>query len=212
MKIVRPAQGTAGVYFPVGRHGTCEFATEKCLAECCVRKKDYDEELRISVEDKALIYDAFMNETVLELCIQILTEMDGLQTNILHWFASGDCKKRDVKRILTIVEALDKAEIVQAGFTRNEDLWKERKDVFVLTVEDKGEIGPRTGVFAVPNYKTGETLLYVEDGKWIGGCGVWEFHDATEEIGHLVNCKSCLRLKVGCFVPWKDNERLREGR
>jgi len=198
MKIVRPAQGSAGVYFP---RGTCEFATETCRKECyMIKDKDYDEEVRISDGELLKIYDTFTTMPMLELCAQILTEMDGLQTNILHWFASGDCKKKDMSRILKIIEVLDRADIEQIGFTRNERLWEERKDVFALTVEKKSEIDSREGLFAIPDYKNGSIALFVYDDEQIGTCGMHEYQHTLEPIEHIVNCNSCFRLKVGCFT------------
>lgn len=206
MKILRPASGTGGVFFP---KETCEFATEKCLKHCCVntkKEKELDEEVNISEKDKKKIYNKFMKMPILNLCEMILDDLDGLQTNIIHWFSSGDCKSKDIVRILEIIDRLDDAGVIQMGFTRNEELWRTREGIFILTIESKKEIAHYLDNyhgsmrFAVPNYKTGKTKLFRGEDLCYGACGSYTYKHETKEIEHLVNCKSCLRLEVGCFM------------
>lgn len=204
-KILRAFTGAGAVMFPIGRppKGTCEFATEKCLKSCYVLKDaEYDEEMAIPGSDKKFIYDQFMNRPVEWICDEIKYELDGLQTPILHWFGSGDCLKKDIKKICKIIDEISKDEyIVQMGFTRNLELWKKYKNIFALTIESKEEAGKKTGLFSIPNYKKQISVMYATWYDLIGGfCGATSCRDYKSRIvEHAINCKTCLRLKAGCF-------------
>lgn len=215
MKILRPISGTAGVFFPIGKivnRGTCEFATNKCLENCvALLDFDYDEEYRVS--DKKEIYLQFMNRTAYELCPIIFEEMKGLQTNMLQWFASGDCTSQDEGKIIDIMKVLKaETQVIQFGFTRNKYLWEAVRDIIkiVLTCETVDDIPYEEGyIYAVPDYKKNITLLYKMENKerrYVGGCGSVYLEDRflpkkVESFCDLspTNCKRCYRLKQGCW-------------
>lgn len=191
--------------FPIGRppEGTCEFATEKCLKSCYVIKDvAYDEEMVISEEERRWIYNKFMYAPIGWIREQIEIELDGLQTPILHWFGSGDCLTEDLDRVCEIIRAAGKIEgIVQMGFTRNVELWKKYKNIFALTIEKKEDAGRRVGLFSIPRYKQQVSVMYATWYEVIGGwCGATSCRDLKGRIlEHAINCKTCLRLKAGCF-------------
>lgn len=215
-KILRPFTGTGAICFPIGKppKGTCEFASEKCLKSCCAKGDfEYDEELHITHEEKQSIYKSFTTYPLVWLVEEIVKELDGLQTNILYWFGSGDCKKKDVPRILEIIDLIPSG-IVQMGFTRNIELWERHKKIFALTLESETEIGVREGLFAIPNYKTRTTHMRLkthhQEGFQGWGCGAtWVTLDGVDKkrIKHYANCRTCFRLKFGCFD--KDRKDLK---
>jgi len=102
MKLLRPFTGTGSVFFPIGRppEGTCEFATDECLRHCYVNDTDgFDEETRITPDDKRRIYHRVINCSPERVRNQIIKDLDGLQTHILSWFGSGDCLMQDLEGI-----------------------------------------------------------------------------------------------------------------
>ena len=208
MKILRPFTGTGAVFFPIGIPpiGTCEFATHNCRKYCYAslpEYPDFDEELLVSEEDKREIYEVFCDLPVKWIVEEILRELDGLQTDILHWFGSGDCMTKDMPKILDIINALDEspAMITQMGFTRNVNLWEQRKDIFALTVESEEEINDRAGMFSVTDYVEGTSKMFCSQRPTRGGlCGPELCQDRIEKkLTHFINCQTCRRLKTGCF-------------
>ena len=208
MKILRPIGGAAGVFFPIGKvskNGTCENATKECLKFCCALwGYDHDEEYRVSPKDKREIYILFIGLPIFELCNKILEEMKELQTSILSWFASGDCMKKDIARISSIMKLLsENSDIIQNGFSKNRELFSEiqylEKVHMVHTVKSKSEIGSSSAkIYAISEYDHGDTKLYTRECTYAGSCG-----SSTYTIKNLTitnNCKTCLRLKKGCFT------------
>ena len=142
MKILKPFSGTGAICFPIGRppKGTCEFASTKCLKSCCAKgDSEYDEELHITHEEKEEIYSQTMTAPLWWLKEKFIGELDGLQTPILYWFGSGDCKTKDIQRIEDIIKIMP-GSIKQMGFTRNTTLWEKHKGIFALTLETEEEI------------------------------------------------------------------------
>ena len=213
MKILRPYSGTGAVFFPLGKppKGTCEFATPRCLKYCYAEKdKVFDDEMTIEESDKWEIYDAFMNLHIVDLLHKIKDELDGLQTPILHWFASGDCMRKDEERICLIIEQIQKLlpDVVQMGFTRNINLWAEFKDIMIFTTENKKELqkyGFWCGRYAIPVYTKLTTKIFNLETKVVGGlCGAYTCTDPeVKELEHAVSCKGCFKRKMGCFTPLK---------
>lgn len=204
-KILRPFTGAGAVMFPIGKppEGTCQFATKKCLRFCYVEEDaDYDEEMVIPDADKKWIYEQFMTQPIEWMRDEIDRELDGLQTPILHWFGSGDCLTKDMKRISEIIDvAATIPGIVQMGFTRNVKLWKKYKNIFALTIENKNRANNREGMFSIPDYPKQVSVMYATKYRVRGGqCGSVSCSDLKGEIiEHAINCKTCLRLKAGCF-------------
>lgn len=207
MKLLRPFTGTGAVFFPVGVPpvGTCSFATEDCTSMCyAVDPIDagFDEEVRISQDEKWKIYDYVMTSKKRTLVDRFLHELDGLQTPILHWFGSGDCLPKDTERICEIID-LFRNKTVQMGFTRNNKLWKKHKGIFALTIESKEEATDDDGLYSIPNYKEQVSVMYSPLYEVRGGyCGPLICRDVRrdkKELEHYINCKICLRLKTGCF-------------
>lgn len=208
MKILRPFTGTGAIFFPIGSppDGTCEFASRECLKNCYAalpRWPDFDEQLLIPEEEKKAIYSAILTSPIGNLVDTIIDELDGLQTNILHWFASGDCPMKDIGRVLEIIHevASRDPEIIQMGFTRNRVLWQSRQDVFALTVDTREEARELDGMASVPDFKAGTSEMYYLGLPTRGGrCGPELCRDWTDRtLIHFINCQTCLRLQLGCF-------------
>ena len=205
IKILRPFTGTGAVFFPIGPppKGTCEYATKECMEKCYVKRSEYpdfDEELLVPELEKRKVYEHFIRHPVKEICGKILAELDGLQTPILHWFGSGDCLSKDTETISAIIDAMDKS-VVQMGFTRNKRLWKRHLDVFALTIESEAEATDKVGMYAVPNYGGQVSVMYNPSYQVRGGhCGPITCRDSYQvELEHYINCRTCMRLKTGCF-------------
>lgn len=205
-KILRPFTGTGSVFFPIGKPpvGTCEFATKLCIKSCYAALPewpDFDEEIRVSEDDKKEIYNIFMTAPVWWLVDEMLRELDGLQTDILHWFGSGDCSSKNVPRIIELIEVMERQDIIQMGFTRNIGLWTEKPNIFALTIESADEINGRSGMFSVSDYANGTSKMYFNQMPTRGGlCGPELCQDRTEAaLTHFINCQICKRLKTGCF-------------
>lgn len=205
MKILRPFTGTGGIFWPIGPPpiGTCEFATHACKKYCYAALNqwpDFDEELLISESEKNKIKEIMLRLPVHELKDRILFDLKGLQTNILHWFGSGDCPMQYMDRVIEIINAMD-GYCVQMGFTRNQELWNMRKDVFALTVESVEMIDSREGLFSVSDYENGTSIMYRNGSPTRGGyCGPELCLDRLEpKLAHFINCKTCRRMNLGCF-------------
>jgi hypothetical protein len=207
MKILRPFTGTGCVFFPIGLPpgGTCEFATQKCLVHCYAtgRKfKNYDVEVLITKSDVWWIYNQFMTRDIRWIKNEIIRELDGLQTPILHWFGSGDVLTKDMDRISKIIDYIGD-DVEQIGFTRNIEFWKRHKRIFALTVEDfrTAKDIDKNGFFSVPNYRKQETVMCCPSSNVRGGyCGPLSCDDKEDpELNHYINCKACMMLETGCF-------------
>ena len=207
MKILRPFATTGAVFFPEGKlpDGTCEFATKECSKGCYIKEDyEYDEEISIPMVDKKAIHGSFMIRLTSTTCYEIRLGLDELQTSILHWFGSGDCKTKDMDKIIEIIEALKSGwfgDITQMGFTRNVKLWEMYKDIFVLSVDDKKDIAGRTGMFAIADYEERITRLYNPLYKVRSDlCGPYSCRDSEDaSMERAINCKACQRLKLCCF-------------
>ena len=207
IKILRPFTATGAVFFPIGKPpgGTCEFASLQCKKYCYAalpEYPDFDEEIRITESDKLEIYKLFMTAPdITWLREEILRELDGLQTPILHWFGSGDCPTKDISRISDIIDSLKYDNIIQMGFTRNEALWEQHKAIFALSVDSEDQINGRAGLFSVADYKKGTSYMYNSNKPTRGGvCGPELCLDRMEhQLAHFINCRTCMRLKTGCF-------------
>ena len=205
MTILRPFTGTGAVFFPEGPppEGTCVGATPDCLELCYAKSPgDFDEELRVSDSIKRDTLDYFLVTNCDFLCHSIEEDLDGLQTNILHWFGSGDCPHSLVEKIGTIINSLPKR-IVQMGFTRNVLLWERHKNVFALTIEEKAyAIDPRA-MYSIPDYDEQVSAMYCPSYEVRGGrCGPLTCKDVRRDSTvpeHYINCKTCWRLSTGCF-------------
>ena len=205
-KILRPFTGTGSVFFPIGKPpgGTCEFATKSCLKSCYAALPewpDFDEEIRVSEDDKREIYTIFMTAPIWWLVSEMMRELDGLQTGILHWFASGDCQTKDINRVIEIINVMEQYAICQMGFTRNVNLWMEKPSIFALTVESVDAINEREGMFSVSDYVHGTSKMYFNNMPTRGGlCGPELCSDRMEAaLTHFINCQICKRLGTGCF-------------
>lgn len=206
MKIIRPFTGTGAVFWPIGKPptGTCEFSTINCEKYCYAalpEYPDFDEEIRIPESEKRDILRLFVNSPISWLIDEILIELDGLQTNILHWFGSGDCPSKYTERVIEIIGLLRSKNITQMGFTRNIELWEKEKGIFALTLESQRDICGRAGMFAITDYGKGTSIMFCGENPTRGGyCGPELCEDKLEEkLTHFINCKICLRKSLGCF-------------
>ena len=209
MKLLRPFTGTGAVFFPIGLPpaGTCEFMTKRCMVQCYATGKkysNYDIEILIPETEKWLIYKQIMTQNIRHLKSQILRELDGLQTPILHWCGSGDILTKDMDRISQVIEYI-RDDALQIGFTRNIEFWKRHKGIFSLTIEDysDAETIDKNGFFSVPNYRRQTTVMCSPARSVRGGyCGPLSCDDMKDKtLNHYINCKACLKLNTGCFDP-----------
>ena len=205
MKLLRPFTGTGSVFFPIGYppNGTCEFATEECYRDCYMADpSDFDEETRVTYSETWDIYEAVTTDSVVEVRDRFLEDLDGLQTNILSWFGSGDCQTKDMDRITALINLMPER-IVQMGFTRNRELWERHKDVFALTVQDQDEMTDQDALYSIPDYQAETSVMHTPDHEIRGGfCGpiLCQDRDRTrKDLSHYINCKTCHRLGTGCF-------------
>jgi len=210
MKILRPFTGTGAIFFPIGRppKGTCEFATD-CLKHCYTleNSKDngysnFDEEIRVSEDDKVWILKQFRDLSINTLKNQIIYELEGLQTPILHYFGSGDCTILDMDKFSELINSL-RGKVIQMGFTRNIEFWKKHKDILALTIEKKEDAPDPKVMYSIPKYEDQVSVMYCPSYQIRGGyCGPIICRDRDLErfdLDHYINCKTCLRLKTGCF-------------
>lgn len=207
MKILRPFTGTGCVFFPIGKppSGTCEFATHKCIKHCYAtgtKYHNYDVEILILEPEKWKIYDQFMTRDIRWIKNEIIRELDGLQTPILHWFGSGDVLTKDMDRISRIIKYIGN-DVEQFGFTRNIEFWKRHKNIFALTVESVADAKrlDKNGFFSIPNYRKQETVMFCPSSQVRGGyCGPLSCDDKEDSsLNHYINCRACRMLKTGCF-------------
>lgn len=204
-KLLRPFTGTGAVFFPVGPppKGTCQYATEACLKHCYVNdKSDFDGELLVAPWEKKLIYRVMMTWDLLDLVTRLLSELDGLQTPIFHWFGTGDCLDEDVDRVSAIIEQLP-PRVVQMGFTRNRKLWERHKDIFALTLEKFEPAPDPAAMYSCPNYEKEVSVMWCPNYEVRGGfCGPTLCRDSDRhysDLTHYINCRICHRRKLGCF-------------
>jgi len=204
MKILRPFTGTGAIFFPVGLppKGTCGFATKLCSDMCYAIDPidaDFDEEVRISQDEKWEIYNYVMTAKKRTLVDRFLHELEGLQTPILHWFGSGDCLPKDIERISKLIN-LFVDRVIQMGFTRNKKLWEKHKNIFALTIEKKEDATDDDALYSIPNYEAQISVMYSPLYQVRGGfCGPVTCKDINGTLEHYINCRTCSRLKTGCF-------------
>ncbi len=204
MYLLRPFTGTGAIFFPLGLPpaGTCEFSTESCRKNCYVVSDSlFDFESHIPKEEAKDIYEYIIKEPSIDkLCQKIELELMGLHTSILHWFGTGDCPTKDVDKISSVIGAMPRG-IVQMGFTRNIELWERHKDIFALTVEKREDMGDRDGMFSIPNYVEGISVMSSSNYNVRGGyCGPITCRDIVESgLEHQVNCQVCHKMLIGCF-------------
>lgn len=202
--LLRPFTGTGSIFFPIGLppDGTCEFSTKECRKYCYAYNDSlFDFESHIPEKEKQRIYDYIIKwYFVKTVCDRIVEELEGLQSPILHWFGTGDCMEKDTDRISSIIESMPD-HVVQMGFTRNTKLWERHKDIFVLTIENREDIGDRDGMFSVSNFAEGISVMATKDYNVRGGyCGPITCRDLIEsKLEHQINCQICHKLKIGCF-------------
>lgn len=235
-KLLYSFSGVAGIFFPVGKlknGGTCEFSTEICLDECAAFKNATKDNI-IPYEIKLRIYNEISKNPIGEIISQILTELDDLKTNILYWFASGDCPKKLTKKLAMLIIKLSKEHvIIQQGFTRNKELWRRvRKEEDVrlcLTVENgkiKNEDKAEGALFAIPDYSTGGVKIlgynyYISNPRFEYQCpGLYQkpyknpIHTGYEskklKLGN--SCKICYEKKIGCHTELKTKEYYKDKR
>jgi hypothetical protein len=211
MKLLIPLNGVPAIFFPVGeidKGGTCEFATKKCLEMCSAFRNATDENI-IGYEPKLKIFKFIIKMPLFLVCHQIMEDLNQMNSKLLYWFASGDCMKKHIDRISTIMKHLSLEEIIQCGFTRNKTLWKRTQQIqninIALTMEfkDVSKIGFTSGLISVPDYKTGKIKLYMNN-VFQGSCGGYrtELKEAIQEN----DCNKCYEMKKGCFTVFEESD------
>lgn len=213
-KLVYPFSGVAGIFFPVGKldeGGTCEFASKKCL-EVCGAFKNATATNKIEYEAK---YNAFVDITqrkTHDIIWKIVKEVKELNSDILYWFASGDCPSEFTSRIAYIIEGLSYIIPVQIGFTRNQELWEKTNRLdnvrIALTLEkpykSKLQRMSSLGTIAIPNYNTGNIKLYrCTQSHTSCGAGIVYVKKLGETIKKKADCSNCFKEKIGCFQDFE---------
>ena len=214
MKLIHPFSGVAAIFFPVGKlknGGTCEFATAKCLKEC-VAFKNATKQNKIDYKDKYNAFTRIIENDIFDLTYQLAKQVRESHTNILYWFASGDCPSKHTTRIVDVIGRCSSVIPVQMGFTRNEELWETANRIgnvrLILTLErlNKSKIQSMStsGVIAVPDYEKGDIQLY-RNKESIGGCGanIAYYERLGKRFKHKANCNICFREKTGCFQDFE---------
>lgn len=213
-KLTHPFSEVAGIFFPVGKldeGGTCEFASEKCL-KVCAAFKNATETNKIDYEAK---YSAFVDITQRDthsIIWKIAKEVKELNSDILYWYASGDCPSEFTSRIAHIIEGLSYIIPAQIGFTRNQELWEKTNRLdnvrIALTLEkpykSKLQSMSSLGTIAIPNYNTGNISLYRCTQSYTScGAGIVYVKKLGETIKKKADCNNCLKEKIGCFKDFE---------
>lgn len=210
MKILYPFIDVPSVFFPVGRledGGTCEFASQKCLAECAVYKHLFCNHI-IHFQIKEAIFERFTTQDPLSLVSEVLSEMREANSNVLCWFASGDCPTKHTERICQIARLLQMKGINQSIITRSHALYnlvrQKRLESYArigiaLTTESIKEI-KGVGLFVVPDYKKGLIQFFTRTAKdGLVFSSSFSAYDSQHKKTPPTNCKNCLAKRVGCF-------------
>ncbi len=204
-KLLRQFTGTGAIFFPIGLppRGTCEFSSKSCRKHCYVKKSSlFDWESTLDDSVRRETYKFVINESIQRVCSKIREDLSGLQTDILSWFGSGDCETKTIDKISGVIKAIQHSDnIIQMGFTRNEELWKRFPDIFALSIESVEEVNGRKGMFSISNYEAQVSVMYSPDHQVRGGhCGPVTCGDMTDmSLEHHLNCQICHELKLGCF-------------
>lgn len=218
MNILHPHAGAAGVYFPIGllkNGGTCEFANKVCLEKCCAKDSRIDAEYKIHKRTVKALYKYMITQPIFRVLDKIMTELEELEMNIIHWFASGDCQKKDEKRIYSLIESISReyGEIIQCGFTRNYNLWDEvnrytENTYLVLTQESDSDrkYSDIKGLIGIPDYETNIVHIWKKY-EYYGGCGGSTYE--WKEINEPAMCSECFKKNQGCFYT-KEKEQADE--
>jgi hypothetical protein len=210
MKLLYPFLGVPSVFFPVGSSengGTCEFVTERCLQECAVYKHLFSDKI-LNFKTKEAIYARIITQDPLKVSLELLNELKEADSNILCWFASGDCPTKDTEQIVQIARLLQMKGINQAMITRSHKLYRsvyqKRLHSFhtsiglAFTIESTGEIDKNTGLFVLPDYEEGSIQFYTRK-KGLSPIKRSKFYPPDSKE-HPNNCINCLVNKVGCFT------------
>jgi len=203
MKLLNIHSGVAGVYFPAGIDGTCENATKKCLKHCTALECEKSGKDTINTKD--ILY-SFMTEPIYKLTEQIELELKELKTNIIFWFASGDCPEYFESKFYEIIKDSNWVNLI---FTRNEHLWrkltylKSNKIIIIYSLDDIDELKKlsNSGRIAIPDYKTGNMRLYYLD--YSRDCSGSKYDMKERNIKNMeINedeCQNCYKKDIGCF-------------
>jgi hypothetical protein len=205
MKILRPFSGVAGLFLPAGI--SCQFSTEKCRANCMALKHQQDANDEINIDFLMSNYNIFINEPVLLIVDLIREDLEKNPQflNILHWFASGDCSEKISEKVIETIAFLSKTgSILQCGFTRNIEFWKQTQKInkvrIVLTVETEEEIKEYQklgSLLSVPDYEKGTMKMFYRQ-RIIPSCSMPYYVLQKNKVED--DCKQCLKKSSGCFV------------
>jgi len=210
VKLVYMFNNVPGIYFPPGETkfgGTCEFASKKCIKVCAAFKNATDTN-KIGWDKKCAVFSDITKGEPHNIILRISNEVKNMKSELLYWFASGDCPSEFTDEIAYIIEGLSFIIPAQNGFTRNQELW-EKVNKFdnvkiALTLEkpykSKLQQMSSLGTIAVPNYNTGIINLYTCNRSYTS-CGANLVYiktlDKIEERD--ADCNICYKEKIGCF-------------
>lgn len=228
MKLLHPFINTPAIYFPVGKleeGGTCEFATKNCLAECAVYKHLFCDDI-LHYRRKEAVYKRVTGQDPLLVASDILNELNETNSNILCWFASGDCPAKDTEQICNVAMLLQMKGINQAMITRSHELYKlvrrKRLESFhatigiALTTESIDSIDEtEAGLLVVPDYKEGSIQFYIHGaGKDLvktSSFSAYNDQHKRKPVESLSNCRDCLITRKGCFTQDVTEEERESG-
>jgi len=224
MKILYPYANVMGIFFPVGKiddGGTCQFATAKCLKECCAISH---KKIGPSLVFRKKAFSFFVENNFITIAGKILEELKEDKCNVLAWFASGDCPITYKDKFVNIIKVLQDNGVVQTGITRSWNLWMDLLKIqndqtrFLLTEESMDQVNVRNqsgGMYSIPDYKNGVIDIVISESHEVKkqyGCGGGYYTDHVLK-GKIIkddkyldlNCQKCYDKKIGCFTKLLKN-------
>lgn len=193
--------------------GTCDFMTEQCKKHCIVTTNE--------IEEGSLKF--FRDNHIMRIVRELIEGIGKLEASILCWFiGSGDCPKGMTDKVFRVMDVLNDMDVIQHGFTRNEELWRRtfdlRKCTMILTVEKDEDIpySAKGALVAEPNYEKDVVKIYRIGERWqcSWGCGGgWVHPTKTSKYipkTTVEDCSLCLENNNGCFTLEKKNGQVKK--
>jgi len=200
-KIVFMDGGLPSIIFPVGLPkdgGSCAYLSEHCL-QYCPAKETNKHEVRALKFFKDNNSKIIVNKIIEEVCQEAMIH--------LYWWSWGDCLPELVDKITDVMWALSGTGILQNGFTRNNNLWRNvnfpqtdnlRIGFHVDTIKEI-KIFEKWRVVCCPDVEVGKAELYFNGEKIARCCGIWCDWIQRGET-RMADCQECYCYKQGCFI------------
>ena len=199
-RIVFMDGGFSAIFFPTGLpedNGSCAYLTEYCLKYCPVYETNRHE-VRALNYFKENGVETIVNRIIDEVGLECLTH--------LYWWPWGDCLPELTDKITAIMLVLLKKGMLQNGFTKNFQLWKNipfdnrlRIGFHVDTIEEVMELSTNRNVVCCPEVDKGKAVLYYDKEPVARCCGIWCEWMPTDEV-RQADCQECYLHGQGCFI------------